>query len=719
MKTLLPVMKTLLRATIAALALGLCAASVSASLTPLEPLKEHSKGIREIIKVLDKRHYRDVDLDDSFSSLLLETYLEQLDPGKGYFLASDISGFQTWKTSLDDELKAGDLDHVFAIYNRFRTRITDRLAANIALLESDYQFDFTIEETLPLDPEAREWPATTEQADDFWRKRVKDSLLRLLLSDKEIEAARELLIKRYKNQQSLISQQSADDSFELYANAVAGIYDPHTSYLSPRTLENFQISMSLSLEGIGAVLQREDELTKVVSVVPGGPADKQGSLAPGDKIISVAQDADGETVDVIGWRLDDVVELIRGKKGTEVRLGVVSGKTEVSDETQEISIIRDKVKLEGQAAKKQVITLPGLPENNGEEVRLGVITLPAFYMDFEAYRRGDENYKSTTRDVFRLLNELREEEVNGVILDLRNNGGGSLYEATALTDLFIDPGPVVQIKHASQRVSRDQVARQSAMYNGPLLVLINRLSASASEIFAGVIQDYGRGLVVGSQSFGKGTVQVLTPLDRGQLKLTESKFYRVSGESTQHRGVVPDIAFPSLYDVEKIGESSQDFALPWDHIHAAPHVRYDAVSPLLADLEQRHQSRVTTDFDWGLMLEELELIEKNRAIKEISLNREQRILLKSERENTLMTLANKRRSAKGEAAYDTVEAWREAAEKDEEESAENKADEDEEFDPASDPQLKESSYILLDYITLAREFNWNRQIAARIKAERK
>ncbi|MEH6543842.1 MAG: carboxy terminal-processing peptidase [Porticoccaceae bacterium] len=687
----------------------------------MEPLKEHSKGIREIIKVLDKRHYRDVDVDDSFSSLLLESYLEQLDPTKTYFLASDISEFQAWETSLDDELKAGDLDHVFAIYNRFRTRISERLAANITLLESDYSFDFTIEETLPLDPDARQWPATTEQADDFWRKRVKDSLLRLLLSDKEVEAARELLIKRYKNQQSLISQQSADDSFELYANAVAGIYDPHTSYLSPRTLENFQISMSLSLEGIGAVLQREDELTKVVSVVPGGPADKQGSLAPGDKIISVAQDDDGETVDVIGWRLDDVVELIRGKKGTEVRLGVMSGKTEVSDETQEISIIRDKVKLEGQAAKKQVITLPGSRKNGGEEVRVGVITLPAFYMDFEAYRRGDKDYKSTTRDVFKLLNELREEEVNGVILDLRNNGGGSLYEATALTDLFIDPGPVVQIKHASQRVSRDQVARQSAMYNGPLLVLINRLSASASEIFAGVIQDYGRGLVVGSQSFGKGTVQVLTPLDSGQLKLTESKFYRVSGESTQHRGVVPDISFPSLYDVEEIGESSQDFALPWDHIHAAPHLRYDAVSPLLADLEQRHQSRVTTDFDWGLMLEELELIEKNRAIKEISLNREQRILLKSERENTLMTLANKRRSAKGEAAYDTVEAWREAAEKDEEESAENKADEDEdeEFDPASDPQLKESSYILLDYITLAREFNWNRQIAARIKAERK
>ena len=710
-------MKTLLRATIAALALSLCVASSSASLTPLEPLKEHSKGIREIVKVLDKRHYRDVVLDDRFSSLLLESYLKQLDPTKTYFLASDISEFQAWETTLDDELKAGDLDHVFAIYNRFRTRISERLTANITLLESDYSFNFTIEETLPLDPDARQWPATKQQADDFWRKRVKDSLLRLLLSDKEIEAARELLIKRYKNQQSLISQQSADDSFELYANAVAGIYDPHTSYLSPRTLENFQISMSLSLEGIGAVLQREDELTKVVSVVPGGPADKQGSLAPGDKIISVAQDDDGETVDVIGWRLDDVVELIRGKKGTEVRLGVMSGKTEVSDETQEISIIRDKVKLEGQAAKKQVITLPGSRENGGEEIRVGVITLPAFYMDFEAYRRGDKDYKSTTRDVFKLLNELREEEVNGVILDLRNNGGGSLYEATALTDLFIDPGPVVQIKHASQRVSRDQVARQSAMYNGPLLVLINRLSASASEIFAGVIQDYGRGLVVGSQSFGKGTVQVLTPLDSGQLKLTESKFYRVSGESTQHRGVVPDISFPSLYDVEEIGESSQDFALPWDHIHAAPHLRYDAVSPLLADLEQRHQSRVTTDFDWGLMLEELELIEKNRAIKEISLNREQRILLKSERENTLMTLANKRRSAKGETTYDTVEAWREAAEKDKEESAENKADDDEEFDPASDPQLKESSYILLDYITLAREFNWNRQIAARIKAE--
>ena len=690
-----------------------------ASLNPLKANEEHSDGIKEIVKALDKRHYRDIALNDEFSEQLLNRYLELLDPGKNYFLVNDIADFKGLKTTLDDELKAGDLDHVFAVYNRFRTRLSARMEANIALLESDHSFNFELEETLPLDADDRAWFADPEVADAFWLKRIKDSMLRLVLSEKEPEAARELLIKRYTNQLSLISQQSADDAFELYANAVAGIYDPHTSYLSPRTLENFQISMSLSLEGIGAVLQREDELTKVVRIIPGGPADKQGSLSPGDKIISVAQDKRGEAVDVVGWRLDDVVELIRGKKGTQVRLGITPGTAELSDEIQEISIIRDKVKLESQAAKSQIIELPNPLQNqadhNQPNIRLGVITLPAFYMDFEAYRRGDKNYKSTTRDVFKLLNELRLKEVDGVILDLRNNGGGSLYEATSLTDLFIDPGPVVQIKHANQRVSRDQLARQRAMYNGPLLVLINRLSASASEIFAGAIQDYERGLIVGSQSFGKGTVQVLTPLDRGQLKLTESKFYRVSGDSTQHRGVVPDITFPSLYDAEEIGESSQDYALPWDRIHAAPHLRYDGVSPVLADIAQRHQTRVSTDTDWGLMLDELELIESNRAIKEISLNKTQRALLKKQRESALMTLNNKRRAARGETVYETLDDWREATKKDEEEALAKGEDDDTEFDPSKDPQLKEAGYILLDYIKLAQQLDGRRQVVAQPK----
>lgn len=683
-----------------------------ASVQALTPNAEHSDGIKEIIEVLNKKHYRDVELNNDFASLLLDRYLELLDPSKSYFYASDIARFEPWRTSFDESVAAGDLEHSFTIYNIFRTRFVERMEANIALLESDKRFDYELEESLPLALDEPNWLADRKAADDIWRKRIKDSLLRLLLSDKEPEAARELLVKRYKNRLSLVSEQSADDSFELFANAVAGIYDPHTSYLSPRALENFQISMSLSLEGIGAVLQREDEYTKVVRVVPGGPADKQGTLSPGDKIISVAQDKNGETVDVIGWRLDNVVDLIRGKKGTLVRLGVIQGKVELNDKIEEISIIRDEVKLESQAAKSEVIVIPAeASDSRDKATRLGLITLPAFYMDFEAYRQGDKNYKSTTRDVFKLLSELRDENVEGIILDLRNNGGGSLYEATSLTDLFIGPGPVVQIKHANRRVSRGQVARQQAMYNGPLLVLINRLSASASEIFAGVIQDYGRGLIVGSQSFGKGTVQVLTPLDRGQLKLTESKFYRVSGDSTQHRGVLPDIVFPSLYDVEEIGESSQEHALPWDRIHPAPHRQYPGVSQLLPDLQQRHKSRIASDLPWTIMLDELELIKRNRETKEISLNRKRRTELKNERESALMALENKRRKAEGSEVYENIEAWREANDTEAESLAEE-SEEDTLFNPAQDPQLKESSYILRDYIKLTQDLDWRRQMAA-------
>lgn len=673
---------------------------------------EHSEGVLEIIEVLEKRHYRDVDQNDHFATLFFERYVELLDPGKNYFYADDLARFKTFVQSLDESLSKGDLDDVFLIYNTYQERFEQRMEANISLLESNWNFNFEIDENLSIDVDNRQWFNDKETADDYWRKRIKDSMLRLLLADKEEKAAKELLIKRYKNQLSLISKQSADDVYELLANALSSIYDPHTSYLSPRALKNFQISMSLSLEGIGAVLQREDELTKIVRIVPGGPADKNGNLSPGDKIVGVAEGKKGENVDVIGWRLDNVVELIRGKKGTLVRLSVIKGKGQLGDQLEEISIVRDEVKLESQAATSEIITIQNDDAQDDEkQTRLGVITLPAFYMDFDAYREGDKNYKSTTRDVYKLLSEFREENVDGIIIDLRNNGGGSLHEATALTDLFIDPGPVVQIKHANGRISREQVALQQAMYSGPLLVLINRLSASASEIFAGAIQDYGRGLVVGSQSFGKGTVQVLTPLDRGQLKFTSSKFYRISGESTQHRGVLPDINFPSLFNPEDIGESTRDYALPWDRINPVPHRYYSGVVRFLPELQDRHQTRISGDLPWNLMLEELALINENKDRTQLSLNRRERIELKNERENILMILENKRREATGEKAYETIEAWRVANEEENQELSDEE-DTDTPFDPFDDPQLKESGYILHDYISLVRSSGLEGQLAA-------
>ena len=612
-----------------------------------------SKTAIEIVDKLTTKHYRQQPMDDELSKSLLEHYVNLLDPTKSYFLQSDISEFQQWETSLDDMLKDGDLDPGFKIYNRYYQRALDRLQGNIDLLKSDFEFDLTKDEYLPFDVDDNQWPATAKDADDYWRKRIKEGYLRLKLNDKEPEDARDLMVKRYENLKKQLAQRDNEDIFQVYMNALTSLYDPHTSYFSPRSMKNFQIAMSLSLTGIGAVLQLEDEHTKIVRVVPGGPADKQGILHAGDKIVAVAQDKE-ELVDVIGWRLDDVVELIRGEKDSLVRLEIIPSKGESAGSSREISIVRDKIQLEEQAAKAEVIEV----NNEAGSYRVGVIEIPTFYLDVEAYHNRDPNFKSTTKDVMRLLNELREEKVDGIILDLRNNGGGFLQEATTLTDLFIDPGPIVQVRHSDQFVSRNYRSRANAYYKGPLMVLINRLSASASEIFAGAIQDYGRGLVVGGQSFGKGTVQVQLPVQEGQIKLTESKFYRVSGTSTQHQGVVPDISLPSLYDIDKVGESSEENALPWDKIPAVPHRRYNLSKAPLETLSTRHQQRLVKDPDLVYLSSELALIKERRDIKELSLNEEKRRAETKEYDNALLSLENKRRVAKDLSAYVSVEDWR-------------------------------------------------------------
>ena len=682
-------MRYLISLTVAAIfSLNLVTPSLGTEdITTIQPTSEQSKLYREIVSKLATKHYLSQSIDDQLSKDYLDNYIEHLDPLKRFFLASDIAEFNQWQYKLDDFAKRGDIKAGFYIFNRLSGRINDRLESNISQLEdSNYKFDFTKNESIILEPDNRNWFATGAEADQYWRKVLTDSMIRLIISGKEQPKARELLIKRYKTQLNQYRQRNSDDVFQLYVNALASLYDPHTSYYTPRTSENFQINMSLSLEGIGAQLTTEDEYTEVVRVIPGGPADLQGILKAKDRIIGVAQ-GDNEMVDVVGWRIDDVVDLIRGKKGSTVHLEISS----TSDKPKIVSIVRDKVKLEEKSAQSDIIHI----KSKDKDYKLGVIEIPAFYMDFQAYRKRDPNFKSTSRDVKKLLLELKKEQVDGIILDLRNNGGGSLFEATALTDLFIDFGPVVQIRNADKKIYRDQRAISKAVYKGPLVVLINRLSASASEIFAGAIQDYGRALVVGSQSFGKGTVQNMAELSSGDLKLTVSKFYRVSGGSTQHRGIIPDIALPNTYDASEVGESQHDQALPWDQIHPVPHRQSNTLNQLVKPLTTNHKIRAYQNHNFISMVDKLALTHNWDTEDSLSLNLQQRKAKNTRWDTELLAIENKRRSAQGQKPYPNMEAWEEQQDNEEEVEVE-------EDKPIieSDPMLYETAHILKDQITL-------------------
>lgn len=663
---------------------------------------------REILERLATGHYRSQSIDDSLSERYLTEYIRILDSGKNYFLQSDIDEFDQWKYVLDDLSKRGDISPGFIMFNRLRDRAKDRLQSVLTLLEdSSYKFVLDGSNTITIDGDERGWFQSEADANSFWEKRITDSLIRLLLNDKDQEEARKLLIKRYQTQIKQFEQRDSQDVLQIYANALASLYDPHTAYFSPRRNENFQISMSLSLEGIGAELTTEDEYTKVIRVIPGGPADLHGSLKAEDKIVGVGQDEE-DIVDVIGWRIDDVVALIRGAKGTSVRLEYIPANGD-SGNTKIIKILRDKVKLEDKSAQSQILEI----EQSGKTLSIGVIEIPAFYMDFEAYRARDPNFKSTTRDVYNLIKELKDSKVDGIVLDLRSNGGGSLFEATSLTDLFIDRGPVVQIRDSNQRVQRNNRAYRAAAYDGPLLVMINRLSASASEIVAGALQDYGRALVVGSQSFGKGTVQDVTPLSKGQLKLTISKFYRVSGDSTQHRGILPDIEFPSTYDFEEVGESQQDNALPWDRIRRVPHNTKTDLQPLIGALTENHTKRRQSDPDFVSLVDKIELSDNWDSQKTLSLNLEKRRLRSESWEKQLFAIENKRRQAKGLNIFEDLESWRGSGEEKQDSVDQDTSKteelttsidiEDEENILEEDPMLYEAGNVLGDQIMMTTE----------------
>ncbi|MBM68490.1 MAG: peptidase S41 [Haliea sp.] len=653
--------------------------------------------IVELIEQLEERHYAKLVYDDNLSSLHLDNYIESLDGGKMFFTQADLADFERYRTVMDEDLHEGNLQIGFDIFNRFQQRLQERLGGIVETLDERVAaMDFTVDEAYELDGEDRPWARSEAELDDRWRRHLKNQVLSLRLAEKEAEDIVPTLEKRYRNQLKRIEQYNAQDVFQVYANALTELYDPHTNYLSPRRSENFNINMSLSLEGIGAVLQMEDEYTKVARLVAAGPADKQGELQPSDRIVGVAQGEDGPFEDVIGWRLDEVVELIRGPKDSTVRLQVIPAKAASTDARKEITIVRNQVKLEEQSAQKKVLEVP----SGDHTAKIGVIDIPAFYIDFEAMRRGDDDYKSTTRDVHKLLTELEAEGVDGIVIDLRHNGGGSLQEANELTGLFIEYGPTVQIRHSSRRVWRDGKRVRGPYYDGPLVVLINRLSASASEIFAGAIQDYQRGIIVGDRSFGKGTVQTMVPLTEGQLKLTESKFYRISGDSTQHRGVVPDVVFPSLFDPDEIGESALDHALNWDQINPVKHRRYGDINAVVPELTRLFRERSVTNPDFVYLEEQVHLAEEARAVKALPLNEEARIAMREAQENKALAIENRRRAALGEELLTSLEDEFDETDEDAIEPEDDSATEDPEH---PDVLLTEAGNILVDALLLRHQ----------------
>lgn len=665
----------------------------------LEATREHSLTTQQVIASLLRGHYESHRLDDKLSSMILDQYLQNLDATRSYFLAKDVQEFEAFRHQFDNDLNRGKLDNAFFIYNRFQQRINERLSFLLNEIEThakDYKFD--VDESLEIDREEAPWATTEAELDDLWRKRLKNAMLNLRNAGKEEDSILELLQKRYQNQLNRIHQIKTEDAYQAFMNAVTSTFDPHTQYLSPRNTENFNINMSLSLQGIGAVLQAEDEFTKVVRLVPAGPAEKAGNLEPADKIIGVGQAKD-KINDVIGWRLDEVVDQIRGPKGSTVFLEIIPS---TGTDSKIISIVREEVKLEEQSAKKEILEV-----KDGKKTRkIGIIEIPTFYIDFQGRMEGKPDYTSTTRDVLRLVKELQAENIDGLVVDLRNNGGGSLEEAINLTGLFIGSGPVVQVRNANGKVEVLASQYPFASYDGPLTVLVNRLSASASEIFAGAIQDYGRGLVLGNQTFGKGTVQSLRPLRSGQLKITQAKFYRISGDSTQNKGVIPDIEFPSLLDKSKIGESSLDEAMPWDAIKPAHYKMGPYLGKAISAVKQQHLQRVQSNPDFIYLEKQRQMIDELQKQTHISLNEKVRQQEKKDNDERRLTLENKRRQAKGLktlASLDELDKKDEETNKQKEDkkSAKNKKkpskkDNTKDKDEEEDALLLESARIMLD-----------------------
>jgi len=661
-------------------------ANSGAEVSTLSAKEIHSSTIKEIVSSLSKRHYNKIAINDSLSSNLLDSYIKSLDPSRSYFYRADIKEFESLRRNLDNEIKDNSVDSGFLIYNRLQQRIIERVNFAINRLQSTQKFDFSLNEDFETNRKDSKWILTKRDMNDLWRKRLKSSILSLTLEQETNKEAKEKLVKRYQNQLSRVQQTNSEDVFQIYVNNLTRLYDPHTAYFSPRSSENFKINMSLSLQGIGAVLQNEDEFTQIVRLIPSGPADKTGKLKAKDKIVGVGQGANSQVEDIIGWRLDDVVQKIRGEKGTVVKLEVISADSK-AQERKTILITRDKVKLEEQAAQKKIVETTV----DGKNYKIGVIEIPTFYIDFAALQKGDKNYKSTTRDVKKLIEELKKEKIDGLLIDLRNNGGGALQEASALAGLFFRYGPTVQIKYANGSVGPLYDRDDKITYRGPLGVIVNRQSASASEIFAGAIQDYSRGIIIGNQTFGKGTVQTLSPLNHGQLKLTHAKFYRISGESTQNKGVMPDISLPALLDTSEYGESALDHALPWDTVHAVKGFNGLDLSGFYQNIRHLNKGRVQKQPDFKHMVSKISYNSKQKENTTISLNKTLYKTNLAAEKKWLVDAENERRMANNLPTISSLDELEDVLEKD---------DLGRPIDPSTKAILDESVRILIDYKTL-------------------
>jgi len=683
--------------------LGACGADAlaNAPIVPLEeltPHSEHRRATRLITHVVANYHYKNVVLDDQLSAEILDRYIEALDPTRSYFTRADIAAFQRHATRVDDYLRSSSLNPLFEIFVQFRERLRERVEYAVGAL--DLAHDFTLDERVDFEREDAPWPSDRAELDELWRKRVKNDVLSLKLAGKDAAAIRDTLNKRYTGLFRRTAQLNSEDVFQTLINAYTTAIDPHTAYFSPRTSENFKIRMSLSLEGIGAVLQSENEMTLVREVVKGGPADLSGKLHAEDRIVGIGQDSSGPMVDVIGWRLDDVVDLIRGPKNSVVRLEVLPKGVGLDGPTTVVAITRNTIQLEEQAAKGEVLDVKSPVAST---TRVGVITVPTFYMDFEARSAGDRNYRSTTRDVRRIIADLRQQHIDGLVIDLRGNGGGSLSEATELTGLFIDEGPVVQVRDSQGRIQVERDIDSGVAWDGPLLVLTDRNSASASEIFAGAIQDYRRGMLVGEPTFGKGTVQNLVDLNRfdqsmegklGQLKATIAQFFRVSGSSTQFRGVTPDITLPTVISLEDQGERSLDNALPWASIEAA---RFVAVGfdPASVDVVRRtHEQRILNDRAFKALIATEQAIKEARAKTDLSLNEKTRKQELERARREQRARENEIRVARGLEALPADSGFADDAE----ETFDVEEELDEKEERALDVVLTEAGNILSDWI---------------------
>ena len=678
-----------------------------ASSLPLKATLTQAQAAQLSARFLTRFHYDAQPLDDAMSAKIFKAYFDSLDSEKVFFTQADMAKFAPLKSQFDDAIWNQDLTGPFSVFNLYIQRAVDRMTFARELLKKG--IDLNTSESYTYDRKKADWPKDQAELDTLWRQRTTNDWLRLKLAGKSDDDIRKTLDKRYAGYIERVRQLDGEDAFQTFMNAYAESTDPHTDYLGPRAAENFDISMKLSLEGIGAVLQARDEYTAIREVVPAGPAAKSGKVHVGDRIVAIGQGTDGPMVDVIGWRLDDVVNRIRGKKDTTVRLEILPADAGLDGKHEIVTLVRQKVSIEEQAAKKKIIDI----KDGNVSRKIGVIELPTFYSDFGARREGDKNFKSATRDVAKLLGELKQAGVEGVIMDLRNNGGGSLTEANELTGLFIDKGPVVQVRDARGQVDVQGDDDPGMAWSGPMAVLVNRGSASASEIFAAAIQDYGRGLIIGQPTFGKGTVQNLVDLDRftsrtkekpqlGELKMTIAEFFRINGGSTQLKGVTPDINFPKNGDEKDFGESTYDNALQWTQIAPAPD--YKPVADLkayLGQLQAKHDARVVKSPGWKLMLDELAQYRKMRDKTSISLNLAQRQAERKDQDAIQADFRNRHKAIDGTSFDDDRDNLDDGLNPNER-SLKSELKQEKEAKKAADPQLDETAHILFDAVGLIK-----------------